>query len=147
MTRWRGHCDHWSCASSGNKIRVADNGRGIPVDVHKQTKFQFETIMTTLHAGGKLAEKIQDTKFPEVFMVSVLLSVNALSVLWKLKFHRDGGIYPRVHTRKSKIKSKEVAKSKSLWNDYYVWARYWNLKKLKFDWIESFTTIANKRIL
>src|SRR3989338_4915151 len=38
----------------GNLIRVADNGRGIPVDVHKQTKVSaLETVMTTLHAGGK----------------------------------------------------------------------------------------------
>src|SRR5262245_10489082 len=37
-----------------NIIRVADNGRGIPVDVHKQTKVSaVETVMTTLHAGGK----------------------------------------------------------------------------------------------
>ena len=35
-------------------IRVADNGRGIPVDVHKATKVSaLETIMSTLHAGGK----------------------------------------------------------------------------------------------
>src|SRR5882672_4038999 len=38
----------------GNRIRVADNGRGIPVDIHSKTKVSaLDTIMTTLHAGGK----------------------------------------------------------------------------------------------
>ncbi|MFA5368950.1 MAG: DNA topoisomerase (ATP-hydrolyzing) subunit B [Candidatus Paceibacterota bacterium] len=37
-----------------NYIKVTDNGRGIPVDVHEKTKKSaLETIMTTLHAGGK----------------------------------------------------------------------------------------------
>jgi len=38
----------------GNKIEVADDGRGIPVEKHSQTKKSaLETVMTTLHAGGK----------------------------------------------------------------------------------------------
>ena len=37
-----------------NRIRVVDDGRGIPVDIHPQTKKSaLETVLTTLHAGGK----------------------------------------------------------------------------------------------
>src|SRR6185369_14861389 len=37
-----------------NKVAVTDDGRGIPVEVHKQTKKStLETVLTVLHAGGK----------------------------------------------------------------------------------------------
>ena len=38
-------------------VSVTDNGRGIPVDKHKKTKKSaLETVLTTLHAGGKFGE-------------------------------------------------------------------------------------------
>src|SRR3990167_9804049 len=42
----------------GKRIRVVDNGRGIPVETHPQTKKSaLETVMCTLHAGGKFGGK------------------------------------------------------------------------------------------
>ena len=37
-----------------NKVRIVDNGRGIPVDIHSKTKVSaLEMVMTVLDAGGK----------------------------------------------------------------------------------------------
>ncbi len=96
----------------GNRIRVADNGRGIPVDVHKQTKVSaLETIMTTLHAGGKFGG--------EGYKVSGGLHgvgasvVNALSVYTRAEVHRDGGAYMQEYSiGKKKNSVKKIGSSK-----------------------------------
>ena len=95
-----------------NRIRVVDNGRGIPVDVHKQTKVSaLETIMTTLHAGGKFGG--------EGYKVSGGLHgvgasvVNALSIYMKVEVHRDGGIYMQEYSKgKRKAAVKKIGTSK-----------------------------------
>ena len=50
-----GYCDHITVSLlPGEMVKVEDNGRGIPVDIHEKTKKSaLETILTTLHAGGK----------------------------------------------------------------------------------------------
>jgi topoisomerase-4 subunit B len=48
---------------AGNRLTIADNGRGIPVDEHPKFpgKSALEVIMTTLHSGGKFSDKSYDT--------------------------------------------------------------------------------------
>lgn len=95
-----------------NRIRVADNGRGIPVDMHKKTKVSaLETVMTTLHAGGKFGG--------EGYKVSGGLHgvgasvVNALSIFCKAEVHRDGGKYAQEYSQgKKKSAVKKVGSSK-----------------------------------
>ncbi|MFH0846054.1 MAG: DNA topoisomerase subunit B [Patescibacteria group bacterium] len=95
-----------------NQIRVVDNGRGIPVDVHKQTKVSaLETIMTTLHAGGKFGG--------EGYKISGGLHgvgasvVNALSVFTRVDVHKGGDVYVQEYSQgKKKASVKKIAKTK-----------------------------------
>jgi DNA gyrase subunit B len=97
-----------------NRVRVTDNGRGIPVDVHKQTKVSaLETIMTTLHAGGKFGGETTGYKVSGGLHGVGASVVNALSVYMKVLVHRDGGIYVQEYSKgKSKAKVKKIGSSK-----------------------------------
>jgi DNA gyrase subunit B len=81
-----------------SRVKVSDDGRGIPVEKHPDTgKSTLETVLTTLHAGGKFGG--------EAYKVSGGLHgvgisvVCALSTWMQSEVHRDGGIYQQEYVR------------------------------------------------
>ncbi|MBI4160264.1 DNA gyrase subunit B, partial [Candidatus Wolfebacteria bacterium] len=81
-----------------NRVMVVDDGRGIPVEKHKQTKKSaLETVMTTLHAGGKFSgESYKVAAGLHGVGVSV---VNALSKWLRAEVCRDGIQYAQEYAR------------------------------------------------
>jgi DNA gyrase subunit B len=109
-----GHCSRIEVAFlPGNQVRVVDNGRGIPVEVHKTTKVSaLETVMTTLHAGGKFGGEGSGYKVSGGLHGVGASVVNALSQYAKVIVHRDGGAHMQDYVRgKQKAKVKRVASS------------------------------------
>src|SRR3990172_9332490 len=97
----------------GNRVRVADNGRGTPVEIHPKTKVStLETVMTMLHAGGKFGgEGYKVSGGVQGVGVSV---VNALSTHLRAEVHRDGEQYVQEYKNGGKPvgKTKKISTSK-----------------------------------
>ena len=94
----------------GGYVRVVDNGRGIPVGIHPKTKVSaLETIMTTLHAGGKFGGEGSGYKVSGGLHGVGASVVNALSTNARVLVHKEGA----VHTQEYKI-GKPVAKVKQV---------------------------------
>jgi len=94
-----GYCTHIGVTLlPNNKVAVADNGRGIPVEKHPQTKKSaLETVMTTLHAGGKFGgESYKIAGGLHGVGVSV---VCALTKWMRVEICRNGYIYTQEYSR------------------------------------------------
>ena len=94
-----GHCSSVSIViNHDGSVRVEDDGRGIPVDTHKKTGMSaVETVMTTLHAGGKFGGKAYSVS-GGLHGVGASI-VNALSEWLQVDVYRDGMLYHQEFSR------------------------------------------------
>lgn len=88
-----GYCDYVTVTINENgSLRVEDNGRGIPVDIHEKEGIPaVELVLTKLHAGGKFDK---DSYKVSGGLHGVGVScVNALSTVFDVEIHRDDHIF------------------------------------------------------
>ncbi|MEO5645867.1 MAG: DNA topoisomerase subunit B [Candidatus Paceibacterota bacterium] len=87
----------------GNRIRVVDNGRGIPVGIHSKTKVSaLETVMTTLHAGGKFGGDASGYKVSGGLHGVGASVVNALSIYTRAEVHTAKEVWVQEYSQGNK---------------------------------------------
>ena len=109
-----GYCDKIKViVHSDNSVSVEDNGRGIPVDIHKKLKKPaLEVVLTTLHAGGKFDHRAY--KISGGLHGVGVSCVNALSEWLEAEIRRDGKVYHQSFGKGvTKTKIKTIGKAKS----------------------------------
>ncbi len=136
-----GHATHVEVViQEDGSVAVADDGRGIPVDMHKtQKKSALEVVMTTLHAGGKFDNKAYRVS-GGLHGVGVSVT-NALSSWCEVEVRRDGKVWKQKYEKGhpvSKVEEKGKTKERGTKVSFLPDAEIF--EKITF----SFDTLSNR---
>jgi len=133
--------------SPDNRVKTVDDGRGIPVAKHPQTKKSaLETVMTTLHAGGKFGgEAYKVSGGLHGVGVSV---VCALSKWMRAEVCRDGASYYQEYAKgKAKTKVKKIASCRNTGTTIIFEPDPEIFKEIKFDLKKIITHLRQQAYL
>ncbi|HBR72123.1 MAG TPA: DNA topoisomerase IV subunit B, partial [Candidatus Moranbacteria bacterium] len=130
-----------------NVVEITDNGRGIPVDTHPQTKKStLETVMTVLHAGGKFGG--------DGYKVSGGLHgvgasvVNALSEWTKVEVRRQGKIWTQEYKRgKPSFNVKPIGSAKDTGTKTIFKADHEIFPEIKYSWTKILDYVRQQAYL
>jgi DNA gyrase subunit B len=136
-----GHCTLITVEILGDdRIAIADNGRGIPVDMHPtEKKSALEVVHTTLHAGGKF-EKTAYKVSGGLHGVGASV-VNALSEEFEVEVHKNGRLYFQRYERgapKSKVEERGATKSTGTRTTFSPDPKIFNEVKFKYEIIARY---------
>ncbi len=145
-----GHADHIEVSLlPGNRVRVVDNGRGIPVDIHPKTKVSaLETILTVLHAGGKFGGDESGYKVSGGLHGVGSSVVNALSVYMRAEIHKNGEVHMQEYSiGKPKAKVKAIGKTKFTGTIITFEPDIEIFKEIKFNWSKIINRLREQAYL
>lgn len=130
-----GYCNYIEVElMEGNRVRVTDNGRGIPVEKHPQTKKStLETVLTILHAGGKFGgEGYKVSGGLHGVGVSV---VNALSSYMRAEVKREGKLWIQEYKAgKPRANVKAIGKAEGTGTTIIFEADKEIFAEIKYEW-------------
>ena len=143
-----GYCDEINISFlPDNKVRVSDNGRGIPIEKHPKTKKSaLETVMTTLHAGAKFEKKIYRVS-GGLHGVGISV-VCALSCYLRAEVCREGVRYFQEYSYgKPKTKVKRIEKCEQTGTTIIFEPDSKIFKEIKFDFKKTLDHLRQQAYL